>query len=285
MASVDGPGLPRGSQRRLSRRHVEQDAGPRSLRQGSMGRLDTCLDRLPGGQKLGTGDEPVGVVIPGELGQGLLVGPELICEGGEILVAAGGRPPGLGEPRTGKRRDHHLGHERLKVVALREDAPASVVRCFRAATIRGRLVHAGDKRLAAYVLNVTDPRLARRPTASHAASEEERSPTSEPAPTRAVREDLPDRLPGTAIKDRRPGGGADDLALVDPKAGDPWADEHVPKRRGQPQVALRRADAPPLPISQDAVDALAVRQTPGRLPDQLGFGFLQAASEPIDGPP
>ena len=55
------------------------------------------LDRLPGGQKLGAGDEPVGVVIPSELGQGLLVGPELVRERGEILVATGGRPPGLGE--------------------------------------------------------------------------------------------------------------------------------------------------------------------------------------------
>src|SRR5829696_612986 len=258
MASVDGPGLPRRSQRRLSRRHVEQDAGPRSLRQGSMGRLDPCLDHLPGGQKLSAGDEPVGVVIPGELGQGLLVGPELVCEGGQILVAAGGRPPGPGEPGTGKRRDHHLGHERLKVVALREDAPASLVRCFRAATIGGRLVDAGDKRLAAYVLNVTDPRLAQRPTASHTASEQKRSPTSEPAPPRAVREDLLDRLPRTAIKDRRPRGGTDDLTLVDPKAGNPWTGEHVPKRRGQPQVAVGRADAVPLPVGQDAVDALAV---------------------------
>jgi hypothetical protein len=47
-----------------------------------------------GGQKLGAGDEPVGVVIPSELGQGLLVDPELVREGGEILVATGGRPPG-----------------------------------------------------------------------------------------------------------------------------------------------------------------------------------------------
>src|SRR6266511_3501475 len=248
MASVDGPGLPRLPELRLSRGHVQQNAGARPLRQGSMGGVHPCLDRLPGGQKLSAGDEPVDVVIPGELGQGLLVDPELVREGGEILVISGSRPPGRGEPRAGERHDHHFSHERLKVVALRVDAAASVVRCFRAATIGGRLVHAGDERLAADVLNVADARLARRPTAGYTAGEQERPPTPEPAPPSAVREDPLDLLPRAAVKDRRPDGRADDLALVDPKAGDPWTGEHVPKRRGQPQVALRRANTEPLPV-------------------------------------
>jgi hypothetical protein len=157
---------------------------------------------------------------------------------------------------------------------LREDMAASVVGCFRAATIGGRLVHAGDECLAADALNVADGRLTRCPTAGRTAGEQERSPTPEPAPPSAVREDPADGLPGAAVEDRRPSSGANDLALVDPKAGDPWTGEHVPKRGGQPQVALRRADAQPLPVGQDAVDALAVQQPLSRLADQLGFGFL-----------
>src|SRR5438034_1203091 len=81
---------------------------------------------------------------------------------------------------------------------------ASVVRCFRAAAVGGRLVDAGDERLAADALNVADSRLARCPAAGDATSQQERPPAPEPAPTRAVREDPPDRLPRAAIKDRRP---------------------------------------------------------------------------------
>src|SRR6266545_4653286 len=209
MASVDAPGFPRGTERRFSRGHVEQDAGPGPLRQGSIGRLDPSLDHLPDGQELGARDEPVDVVIPGELGQGLLVDPELVREGGEILVVSGSRPPGVGEPRAGERHDHHFGHERLKVVALRVDAAASVVWWFRAATIGGCLVHAGDEGLAADAPNVADARLPRRPTAGYTAGEQERPPTPERAPPSAAREDPADRLPRAAVKDRRPRGGAD----------------------------------------------------------------------------
>jgi hypothetical protein len=167
---------------------------------GPDGSPRSVLDGFPGGQELSARDEPVGVVIPGELGQGLLVGPELVCEGGEVLVVAGSRPPGLGEPRTGKRHDHQLSHKRLKMVALREDAPASMVGCFRAATIGRRLVHAGHKRLPADALNVIDPGLTRRPTAGHATSQQVRPSPPEPPPPRAVREDLLDRFPGAAIR-------------------------------------------------------------------------------------